>query len=511
MANIQCSILKNEKTIRFAKEELQKYAEAARMEIPYSFVLDIETEGKSLSDQVRTDSFKLLKKGEEIQIIGSNPRSVLFGIYHACKKLFGYKWVSFLSAESLSDSPFHFEKVTHRGKMERRGLVVENYNDAAFLINLVDWAAKHYINDLFFTFMLWDKVKNILAPEIEKRGLTVTIGGHSMHYLAGGSASEKNQFDFRDDTWKSRLLKKIKETCEDSASIKRVSLWPADVGIGGDQHFIAQYIEFTETVKRQLPHLEVEHIAYNAGLSWNMLELPEDLEGAEKVDTLFAYWGRNYKQSFADEVRAYKALQNWCHQVKESNNQISIFEYYSDHFMLGDLYPPLFHRIQADIELFSRMGIKRIVNLIVPFIPKESAAEMDHFYPWQSIQLMNSYFFARLAWGDDFHEIKNDFYSIFGDEQAEIKEAYEKMEEILSEASKMNVPLFPQRIIDPEKVTKYNDIPKVLNDMKKWKIEIEQISLKPTENTNEVYSMAVFYIDFIKQKLTRYITMWEEK
>ncbi|WP_156183016.1 hypothetical protein [Mesobacillus campisalis] len=458
------------------------------------------------------DAFQLMEKECEIYILGSNPRSVLFGVYHACKKLFGYKWVSFLSKEKAECQTHRFEPARiHSGLMKRRGLVVENHDDTAFLLKLIDWAGKHYINELFFTFMLWDKVRGTVEEEIVKRGLSITLGGHSMHYLLNGTAlSQKEQVDFTDDSWKSLIINKIKDY-DTKESINRISLWPADIGIEGEQHFLARYMEFTEQIQKQLPEMEVEHIAYNAGLSWDMLELPDKLESSKTVNTLFAFWGRNYKQPFFKEERAYEALQKWCHSAKANQMQVTIFEYYSDHFMLGDLFPPLFYRVRDDMELYSSLGIDNMVNLIVPYVPKENANEKDNLYPWESLQLMNSYYFARTAWGDAFEDIEADFYSIFGKKQNEVKKVLSKMESVLSGVSKWNIPLFPQRLIDPEKMESDEKDRFVIADLKNCKKEIETLAGIPNQKIDDPYTMISFYVHYVREKLDEYLVKWNQK
>lgn len=519
--SVSCSILNNDLPIVFAKEELLKYANQVGQPISYSFVLGLDqdfiekgiVEQSEFKDEPTVDGFRFVQKESEIYIIGSNARSVLYGVYHICKKLFGYRWVHFLSREKIESKEVRFlPSEIHSGKMVRRGLVIENYDDTSFLLKVIDWAAKHYINELFFTFMLWDKVKHVVEKEIEKRGLTITIGGHSMHYLLKSiSVSGKKQIDFSDDSWKGLLIDKIRSYVEKTSSIKRLSLWPADIGIDDDQHFLAHYIEFTEQIKKQIPGIEVEHIAYNAGLSWDMLELPDELDSSKTVDTLFAYWGRNYQQSLTNEERAYEALQKWCHVSKATQKEITIFEYYSDHFMLGDLFPPLFHRIHEDIEVYSKLGIKQMVNLIVPYLPKDNANQMDFGFPWESLQLMNSYYFARLTWGDAFRDIEEDFYSIFDEHQIFVKQALEKMETALSEVSKWNGPLFPCRLIDPEKVEKADDLHLIISDIKHWKNELEQLKVPSSSGINDPFSMITFYLNYVCKKLEDYLCQWNDK
>ncbi|WP_010281377.1 hypothetical protein [Bacillus timonensis] len=242
-----------------------------------------------------------------------------------------------------------------------------------------------------------------------------------------------------------------------------------------------------------------------------MLELPDRFDSSKTVDTLYAYWGRNYQQSFNNEERAYNALQKWCQLTKDTHKEITIFEYYSDHFMLGNLFPPLFHRIYEDINLYSKLGISQMVNLIVPYIPKENVNERDFQFPWQSIQLMNSYYFARLTWGDDFEEIEKDFYSIFNEHQIVAKNVLTKMESTLSGVSKWNVPLFPSRVIDPEKVKECEDLHRIIYDLHKWKNELEPFKVDFNSEMKDPYSMITFYLHYVCEMLEIYLQEWKEK
>ncbi|WP_053365855.1 hypothetical protein [Bacillus sp. FJAT-27245] len=517
MSTIKCRILNEAGPIKFAEEELLRYGDGAR----HSFVLgtfqDFYRKGLVVESDFHMDqsidAFQVLEKNSEVFILGSNPRSVLFGVYHICKKLFGYKWVGFFSKEKLDFVERWLEpSKVHSGKMKRRGLVVENYDDTEFLLQLIDWAAKQYINEVFFTFMLWDKVEHIVQKEIEKRGMDITLGGHSMHYLLREeSESSQKQINFSEGHWKTSVIDKIKGYCRETNSITRISLWPADIGIKDDNGFLNHYIEFTEQIQTELPDIQVEHIAYNAGLSWEMLELPNETTSSKSVDTLFAYWGRNYRQSFHKEERAYEALRKWRQTTEENNRELTVFEYYSDHFMLGDLFPPLFQRIRDDIELYSGMGIEQIVNLIVPYIPKPDANEGDLLYPWKSVQLLNGYFFARLTWGDSFEEIEQDFYSIFGDRGSEVKRMLQEMETALSEVSKWNAPLFPSRLIDPEKVDAIKEAELLIKDVVKWKNQLEPFKGKPEGDIADPLSMISQYVHFVGEKLDDYLDKWEDK
>jgi len=522
MSDSFCTILNESLPLCFARDELCKYAlkeENEHIHFKLGLEMDFLDKGlikkPKLSNMYDLDAYYFRQKDHEIYIIGSNPRSVLFGVYFVLKKMYGYKWVSFLPEENLKYHDFHFHsRKIHFGRMKRRGLVVENYEDELFLVQLIDWAAKHHINEMFFTFKLWESMKHVLAPEIEKRGLTITLGGHSMHYLLDGIVDSKNaQIDFTTVEWRVPLFKKIRKICQESNAIQRVSLWPADIGASNDPKFLANYIQFSNELQANLKEIEVEHIAYNAGLSWEMLELINEEDASNEVNTLFAYWGRNYHQSFENEERAYRSLQKWQEAVQSNGKTLTIFEYYSDHFMLGDLFPPLFSRIHEDINLFKKMGIDSIVNLIVQYRLKEHALALDKRYPWQLTQLLNGYFFARLSWGDHFQDIEGDFYSNFGIKAKMVREALVKLESILSKSSKWNVPLFPNRLIDPEKVDQSEYVSEIVQDLKKWKNDIQELKeiRISIETITDFSSLISFYIYYISYKLEDYLSKWTEK
>src|SRR5690606_7713280 len=122
------------------------------------------------------------------------------------------------------------------------------------------------------------------------------------------------------------------------------------------------------------PEVKVEHIAYNAGLSWEMLERLE-AEASGTVDNLYAYWGRNYGAPLADAaapetLRAFRSLTDWREQTAARGRELTVFEYYSDHFMLSYLFPMLTGRIAEDLREYHRLGVDGVINLVVPYRAK---------------------------------------------------------------------------------------------------------------------------------------------
>lgn len=522
MSSFATKCLSFDKTIRFAAEELQKYVRKIDHHTDFTFVLglvsDFMNNGLMKCSRIRVgdiDAFEIVRDNQNISIIGSNPRSVLFGVYHVCKYLFGYRWVSFFDEDQgvFRPQPTDLTGV-FQADLKRRGLVIEYYDDPDFILKIIDWAPKHYINELFFTYILWDKIKWLVKDEISKRGLHLTLGGHSLHFLLENHEMPvSKQLDFQDLSWQEILIGKLKKYCEETEEIDRVSLWPPDIGVK-NKRFLSDYLSFIARIQNCLPNIKAEHIAYNAGLSWEMLELNEYIDRPYPVDTLFAFWGRNYGQPYHKEERACNALQDWRKKTAEQNQELCILEYYSDHFMLSELFPPLFQRINEDMAFYKNLQIDGIVNLIVPFVPKNNADRLDVIYPWKDVQLMNAYYFARLAWGDDYCSIEKDFYSVFGEKEEQWKQRFKQLEEVLSHVSKWNVPLFPYRPVDPGKAN-VSSAAKLIKDLKirkeKMKDVFVQIDGGVPEKLLKMQDVGKLYIYYVYKKLENLEAIWLKK
>ena len=524
-------------TIEFAAEELRKYTSGdptvlkdaysdSFSEIVLATVSDIKgfenfnEEDWSKFKVWTEDSFAILPKTDVLYIIGANERSVLFGVYQFCKDVLGFRWVTLADRDACVKNTTC--KVSyHSPKFKRRGFVVETINEPQFMVDLIDWLGKQYINEVFFTFYLWDELQEVLESEIKKRGMKVTLGGHSLSFLRGETSTPGHkQLDFGDETWQRQVIERIKECYPEGSPVSRISLWPEDTGVE-DSSLLKNYIKFTEQIKNDLPHLDVEHIAYNAGLSWEMLEVGEMSSTSKRIDTLYAFWGRNYSKSIDDHERAYSSLKSWISETNKTGRDITVFEYYSDHFMLSDLFPPLFNRIKQDLEDYSSIGVNGVTNLVVPYKPKKDlAGAYDHIYPWRQIQLMNGFFFSRLSWGDTFAKVENEFYGIYGEH---LRPWMNTLENTFSQASKWNIPLFPSRLMDPENISGKEYKPTALAHLEDMQEAIHSMinkeGIPPIEewlkqhNKSESWEPSdnlIFYLLFLNEKLKEYSVKWRE-
>ncbi len=440
--------------------------------LPENIGFEWKVSGSS-SGSSYSDEFVIIETEDMVALAGKSERAALYAVYQYAQEAWGLHAVypvaepaiahteSFANHQSLSNSNSTMEQIRwYAPRMERRGFVIETINDPPYLIAMLDWLAKNKINEIFFTFILWDLVGGIIASEITKRGIMVTLGGHSMKFLlnkenntpiieADHPYTAKAQLNFQDNEWQAPLLQDIAAYCRNVPNLTRISLWPEDIADRQTAGFLTHYIQFTERLHAYLHdnklEVAVEHIAYNAGLAWNMLEC--ETKPSTDVDTLFAYWGRDYQYGYEDtphesDHRARAAFEDWTCELKQTECKLTIFEYYSDHYMLTNLFPFLPQRILKDVAYYEAHDIFGMVNLVVPYRGPDP-------YPWKWVHGFNSFVFCRAMWSNDLVEILNDYYAHYPDtERAQVKALFEVIEAKLAGMTYWNIPLFPARVVD---------------------------------------------------------------
>ncbi|WP_318615572.1 hypothetical protein [Sporosarcina sp. YIM B06819] len=426
---------------------------------------------KNSTITIKYDGFSYVSVGNDVWIIGNEPRSILYGVYRYCRQQFGYRWIE-LDKETIVKpiSTTKEELTIYEPLFARRGNILETINDPVYIQTLIDWGVKNGHNEYFFTFFLWDAIKSYVTPALRKRGVHVTLGGHSLSYLlkeiqkesAGNmlGRDEKLKF-FAENTYlQDKVIDKIVAICLENKVVTRISLWPEDIGIDekNAHGFLPTYIRFTEKLKLALNgvglQVEVEYIVYNAGLSWNMLEREHQTEASNQVDALYAYWGRDYSSGIdANEPRqerAYQALRDWNEQARKQGRSLTVLEYYSDHFMLSELFPPLLMRIQQDLQDYKQLAINGVLNLIVPTHQKQPVRMAD--YPWKWIHHLNNYVYSRIAWGEKYEVVVEEYFAMFNEDKVVFRDMLIELEKLVSQHTKWNSSLFPARVVDPEKV-----------------------------------------------------------
>ncbi|WP_170138792.1 alpha-glucuronidase family glycosyl hydrolase [Oceanobacillus chungangensis] len=542
----------NHVTIKFAVEELRRLMKKAGLQVNIyqnpdlntlkeskriSIMLQDEFNSSSFSKGdlfIEKDGFAIFENENETWIIGKEERSTLYGVYHFCEKRLGYNWFS-IGEEHLKESNF-IQGINNWNINEpafnRRGNILETINDPIYISKLIDWGVKNGLNEFFFTFFLWDEIGEYIREDLEKRSVNVTLGGHSLRFLlvaAERSSNESVGFFIAESPLQNQVIEEIVNICKKTPVVTRISLWPEDIGIEEDHFsdFMQIYIVFAERLKTALKaeklRVEVEHIVYNAGLAWNMLERNEKTVPTNQVDILYAYWGRDYSQSIdnnsTEQTRAINALKDWKKQTEAKQRSITVLEYYSDHFMLSELFPPLVKRIEEDVKAYRKLKIDGLLNLIVPIHEKEQSSEMPKKYPWKWIQQLNNYFYAGLSWGKNGDQLLRQFGSMLGPNNERYVEILLELEKIVSQHTKWNFPLFPARVVDPEKVSHPNDatgiiefLDEIILFFNKQDIEIDK-DLLMIQNKNNAVSfsnqeMLLIYFYYLKETAKFYKKAW---
>lgn len=423
----------NDKTIEFLKSEFETLT-TMDFNIIFKFDESIPTDGYSVFQET---------------ISYSNNRGAIYGFYHYVSATYN---LNFSKIGQITSGGRHLvENKVYAPDFKRRGNVLEVIDDIDYLKSLIKWMGYNGCNEIFFTFFLWDKVKDSLIEDLIIRDISVTLGGHSLKYLMGVEDMDPSSFSFLDNL---KLIEVIKKSVAPYPMIKRLSLWPEDVGIseGDGNSFFNDYLTFTNALQEALPNILVEHIVYNAGLSWDMLLPPQISDLKANTNVLYAYWGRNYslpiEASGPHQDKANDALVWWNQHQHKYGKELTVFEYYSDVFMMTEFYSPLANRIYEDIKWYKNQGVDAIVNLQVPLINGLCYDKVSKFYDYKYIHSYNNYVYIRALWGESIETIQKEWFSQFGDDANEVHTLVTQLEPLLSQFTKFNVPAFPKRYVD---------------------------------------------------------------
>ena len=460
----------SDETIGFAAAELRRGLErASGLELADSgwrFRLETKSE--------KDDEFELTVASGDIIIRGANPRSVLFGVYTLLEEGLGVRYfhIGEETWPSHAVTQFVVPAQQSRPAVRIRGFMQEHVDDAALGVQIIDFTAKNRGNAVFVHFSDIETAGDTLITEARKRGLEFTVGGHSCtRFLThDGKASgdqlyaERLQLCYSNDAIVGELCRNIAAYLRKHPGINRLSLWPSDSKNDCDcdkcrtTSFNYRYIRFMERLQSHLDSLgiavQVEHIAYNAGLSEAMMGLPDFKPGeSDKTDTLFAYWGRDYRKSM-DEVETEpdrhgrKCVNDWAkHRNSQPGREFRMIEYYNDFWMMTKYFPFLAPVIGRDAKFFHEAGVSGVISLIVPGRYMDLK---DSGYPWEWIMGVNSRAMCRALWqgGLDAEAFADDYLKCYYDNQAAAREIYRLVEELLPEVTSFNVPLFRLRFPD---------------------------------------------------------------
>ncbi|WP_256759082.1 DUF4838 domain-containing protein [Cohnella sp. WQ 127256] len=464
-----------------------------------SIVLRLSHPQGNDGDSEDLDEFEIRAENGNAVIVATSPRAVLFGAYRFLEEHAGISWPTpaYRHIPATPVSVPIIGRTTRKATFARRGLVLESSETTEYAMGMIDWSAKNGLNDLFFTFDLWERYQGELRPELAKRQLRLTLGGHNlgMFFPSGEHYTEHPEWFALQGEGERRIadqpcysheagvgvmvdnvVRYVEREIRRGTVLATLSLWPNDnkhvcnCPACREAGFMSTYIGFLSRLRRSFASkgisVNVEHIAYNAQLEWSMLEeVPE----CSELDTLIACWGRDYKDSIASpnrprDARFKKVTEKWADACGRFGTNLTVFEYYSDYWMLTSLFPPLLQTIAEDMAYYRSVGAKGVMSLILPYSkavriiredigsqPITEAIDGREMNSENVAMWLNLYVFSRMTWegGEDADSITDRFCKLFYGKHASLcRGMLDRLSIALAGLSAYNTEFFKLRFMD---------------------------------------------------------------
>jgi hypothetical protein len=403
---------------QLARQELAKYAPNQRA----TFAIE----------QSADESFSIAKDGDAVRMVGSNDFMLLAGTYHlldqlGCRflapKFDHYRGSAEVIPESLDGK---ITPVTRKPKLKFRKLYVEegHSHDIQNLKQLVEWMPKVGYNTLVIPTdyggsgrVRWDNWREQLTPELQKRGITIEVGGHGYENFInaemedGGLFKQHPDWFGKDEKGVPQRAKKAVFCTSNAAAVEYVTnnviaylkarpeiqifdFWPPDgakwcvcdackkLGEPPDRQSILLK-QVTEKLKPVRPDVRLEIIAYSS-----YLEPPKNVPVDESVLVDFCPINQHFDAQIDDANvpvnTAYAdALQAWR---KSFAGDISVYSYYRKY--AWDSLPVVIpHYMQKDLQFYAK-------------VPVQGVSVYSEPADWFTYEL-NHYVLAALGWDPD--------------------------------------------------------------------------------------------------------------
>lgn len=420
----------------FARSELLRYLPTER---PCSIMMaqDIDRLAELTSvtctlPQAGNDSYSIGKSGEHIYIVGNRPRALLQAVYAYLDQL-GCRWlapefdfymgnaqVTRLNAAS-STQPLVTQSTA--GLKYRKLYVEEGLSHTEDnLVQIIDWMPRVGYNTLVVPTdyqgtgrVQWDRWRQRLTPELQKRGLIIEVGGHGYQNflnarMEGGRLFEAHPEWFGQDAKGTRRRERSYVFCTSNAhavdyvtsavsqyllarpEIKIFDFWPPDSAkwcacaecekLGTPATRQALLIQkVLPAIKQVRPDVILEVLAYSDFLQPPSSEHP--LPAEVLVD--FCPISQNFEFQFAD---AASPKNSYYREILEQwpaafSGDISIYTYYRK-YAWDSLPVQLPFYMQRDLHYFMSVPVQGISTYAEPA-------------DWASYEL-NHYVLGAIAW-----------------------------------------------------------------------------------------------------------------
>lgn len=378
------------------------------------------------------DAYAITVRGEDVILTGGSERAVLYAAYDLLARL-GCQWL----APRLDMYRGAAEYIPHEPTLvyEPSGDVIERptfavrkldmagarSHDIQSLLKIVEWMPKLRFNTLMVSMVSgiggrksWDDWRGVLTPELEKRGLTIEVGGHGYQNflnadMEGGKLFERHPewFGKDENCEPSRATQLVFNTANADAvaylignvvryvtthpEVDVFDFWPPDgarwaecesekaQGTVEDRH--ARLVtQLHAALKKARPDLRLEMIAYaHAKMPPKEVALPADI----LID--FCPIGQDFDVPIYDPAGSnnaiyVRAIQAWR---RAHAGDIGLYSYYRKYAWrsLPNVMP---HYMQRDMQWYATVPLQGI----------SSYAEPGDWYTYE----LNHYTLGHLAW-----------------------------------------------------------------------------------------------------------------
>jgi hypothetical protein len=378
------------------------------------------------------DAYAITVRGGDVILTGGSGRAVLYAAYDLLARL-GCQWLApkFEMYEGAAEYVPHASTLVYEPAgdvIERPTFAIRKLDmagarshDIESLRKIVEWMPKLRFNTLMVSMVSgigreksWDDWRGALTPELEKRGLTIEVGGHGYQNflnadMEGGKLFERHPEWFgKDSSCKpSRATHLVFNTSNTDAvaylignvvryvtshpEIDVFDFWPPDgarwaecenekaLGTVEDRH--ARLVtQLHAALKRARPDLRLEMIAYaHAKMPPEQVALPVDI----LVD--FCPIGQDFDVPIYDPAGSnnstyVRAIQAWR---RAYSGDIGLYSYYRKYAWrsLPNVMP---HYMQRDMQWYASVPLQGI----------SSYAEPGDWYTYE----LNHYTLGHLAW-----------------------------------------------------------------------------------------------------------------
>lgn len=384
------------------------------------------------TDEITGDAYCISGSGSILSFVGGRGRSVLYAVYDFLDRL-GCRWL----APDLDHYRGSAELVPRKGSLsvdlpcavvERpalalRKLYVEegHSHNAENLIRMAEWMSKARFNTLVIPTdysgrgrVKWDNWREQVTPELQKRDITIEVGGHGYQNFLNAEMEDGRLFDqhpewFGQDEQGNRvrshnrvfctsnpaavdyLIANVAAYVKERPEIRIFDFWPPDgakwcecdkcKALGTPSNRQAILVgKVKADVEKVRPDLRLEFIAYAAAVA-----PPESAKLDKEVLIDFCPIGQCFEVQINDPASGQNA--NYVTQLKGLRKgfegDISIYSYYRKYAWksLPNIIP---HYVQNDLKFY----------LTIPVQGISSYAEPGDWFTYE----LNHYMLSQLAW-----------------------------------------------------------------------------------------------------------------